>query len=76
MFYLFIVTYSYSIFVNIKACLFSVIPITKCSRPLNEPPHEKTKNLHRRKQSGNCTADQRLCFRYKDSTILHLPSSF
>ena len=40
----------------------------------NEPPHEKTNNLHMRKQrrrsvSGNREADQRLCFHYMDSTI-------
>ena len=41
-----------------------------------EPPHGKTNNLHRRKQRrrsaqlrGNREADQRLCFRYSDSTI-------
>ena len=32
-----------------------------------EPHHEKTGLLNVRKQ--NCTADQRLCFRYTDSTI-------
>ena len=35
-----------------------------------EPLHEKTNNLHMRKQRrSNCTADQRLCFRHMDSTI-------
>ena len=42
-----------------------------------EPPHGKTNNLHRQKQGadqlrgnrGNREADQRLCFRYTDSTI-------
>ena len=40
-----------------------------------EPPRGKTNNLHRRKQRqadqlrGNREADQRLCFRYSDSTI-------
>ena len=41
-----------------------------------EPPYGKTKNLHRRKQRrrsdqlcSNCEADQRLCFRYSDSTF-------
>ena len=44
-----------------------------------EPPHEKTNNVLRRKQRrrsdqqcSNCTADQRLCFRYMDSEILLL----
>ena len=32
-----------------------------------EPPHGKTNNLHRQKQSRE--ADQRLCFRFTDSTI-------
>ena len=48
---------------------------------LFEPPHEKTNNLHMRKQRrrsasrlpdqlrGKREADQRLCFRYSDSTI-------
>ena len=37
---------------------------------LNEPPHGKTNNLHRRKQRrSNCEADQRLCFHYSDSAI-------
>ena len=45
-----------------------------------EPPHGKTNNLHRRKQSvdqlrGNREADQRLCFRYSDSTIFLLLKS-
>ena len=32
--------------------------------------HEKTNNLHMRKQRRSyCTADQRLCFRHSDSTI-------
>ena len=40
-----------------------------------EPPLGNTNNLHRRKQKGadqlrgNREADQRLCFRYTDSTI-------
>ena len=39
-----------------------------------EPRHEKTNILHMRKQGadqlrGNREADQRLCFRYIDSTI-------
>ena len=34
-----------------------------------EPPREKTNNLH------NCEADQRLCFRYKNSTIPLLSKS-
>ena len=38
-----------------------------------EPHHEKTGFLNVRKQ--NCTADQRLCFRYTDSTILLLRKS-
>ena len=30
---------------------------------INEPPHGKTNNLHRRKQRrSNCEADLRLCF--------------
>ena len=50
----------------------------------NEPPHGKTKNLHtiRRKQKAqisfavlNSEADQRLCFRYTDSTIPLLSKS-
>ena len=39
---------------------------------------EKTRFLHMRKQrrrSGNREADQRLCFRYTDSTIPLLPKS-
>ena len=35
-----------------------------------EPCHEKTVFLSRQKQRrSNCTADQRICFRYSDSTI-------
>ena len=40
-----------------------------------EPHHEKTNNLPRRKNKGadqlrgNREADQRLCFRYTDSTL-------
>ena len=41
-----------------------------------EPPNGKTNNLHRRKQRcrsdqlrGNREADQRLCFRYSESTV-------
>ena len=43
-----------------------------------EPRHEKTNNLHMRKQRRRSAsrlhreADQRLCFRYSDSTILLL----
>ena len=33
-----------------------------CKDSTNEPPHGKTNNLHRRKQSGNREADQHLCF--------------
>ena len=45
-----------------------------------EPRPEKTGFLHMRKQRrrsarGNSEADQRLCFRYTDSTIPHLPKS-
>ena len=45
---------------------------------VNEPPHGKTNNLHMRKQRrrsasqlprSNWEADQRLCFRYTESTI-------
>ena len=40
------------------------------------PAHEKTNNLHMRKQRrSNCEADQRLCFRYTDSTITLLSKS-
>ena len=45
-----------------------------CSRTM-EPPHGKTNNLHMRKQRRRSAsrlhreADQRLCFRYTDSTI-------
>ena len=40
---------------------------------INEPPHEKTNNLHRLKKVADqlrskCEADQRLCFRYWEST--------
>ena len=42
----------------------------------NEPRYEKTVFLHMRKQRrSNCAADQRLCFRYTDSTIPLLPKS-
>ena len=41
-----------------------------------EPQHKETNNLHVQKQSrrvcSNCTADQRLCFRYTANTILLL----
>ena len=45
-----------------------------------EPCREKTGFLHMRKQDadqirGNREADQRLCFRYSDSTIPLLPKS-
>ena len=45
-----------------------------------EPRHEKTNGLHMRKQrrrsaSRNSEADQRLCFRYIDSTIPLLSKS-
>ena len=33
------------------------------ARQINEPPNEKTNNLHRRKQR------RRFCFRYTDSTV-------
>ena len=42
---------------------------------INEPPREKTNNLHTGENKdadqlrGNREADQRLCFRYSDSTI-------
>ena len=48
---------------------------------LYEPRHEKTGFLHMRKNKdayqlcGNREADQRLCFRYTDSTIPLLPTS-
>ena len=47
----------------------------------NEPRHEKTKILHicenkdEDQLRGNCEADQRLCFRYIDSTIPVLSKS-
>ena len=46
----------------------------------NEPRYVKTSFLHMRKQDadqlhGNHEADQRLCFRYTDSTIPLLPES-
>ena len=42
----------------------------------DEPLHENTNNLQRRKQScSNCTADQRLCVRHTDSTITLLLKS-
>ena len=47
----------------------------------NEPPYGKTNNLHMRKQRRrsasrlNREADQRLCFRYTDSTIPLLSKS-
>ena len=44
----------------------------------HEPRHEKTGFLHMRKQrrrSASREADQRLCFRYTDSTIPLLPKS-
>ena len=49
-------------------------------KTLNEPPHGKANNLPRRKQRrrsacSNCEADQRLCFRYSDSTVPLLPKS-
>ena len=60
----------------------AVYCVTHCSYSLTgqrfEPPHGKTNNLHRRKQrrrSGNREADQRLCFRYSDSTISLLSKS-
>ena len=41
-----------------------------------EPRREKTGFLHMGKQRrGNREADQRLCFRYTDSTIPLLPKS-
>ena len=45
-----------------------------CMRPQYEPRYEKTGFLHMRKQRAdplrsNCAADQRVCFRYTDSTI-------
>ena len=36
---------------------------------VDELPHQKTNGLHMRKKMQNCTADQRLCFHYKDITI-------
>ena len=47
---------------------------------LNEPRHEKTgfcicENKAADQLCGNRTADQRLCFRYMDSTIPLLPKS-
>ena len=44
----------------------NVTPVLE-SPPLNEPPHGKTNNLHRRKQIRRSAS--RLCFRYSDSTI-------
>ena len=48
---------------------------------LNEPRHEKTvffficENKDADQLRGNCEADQRLCFRYMDSTTPLLPIS-
>ena len=47
---------------------------------IQEPPHEKTgfclcENKDADQLSGNREADQRLCFRYIDSTIPLLPKS-
>ena len=51
---------------------------------LSRLPHEKINNLHMRKHRrrsasradrGNREADQRLCFRYTDSTLPLLPES-
>ena len=57
----------------VRTVLFSSI----LSNTIFEPPRGKTNNLHRRKQrrtsvisfAVNHEADQRLCFRYSNSTI-------
>ena len=60
--------------------LFCVMVYILEMRFINQPPHEKTNNLHRQKQSAdqlcsNWEADQRLCFRYMDGTIPLLSES-
>ena len=52
----------------------SAVPMHMFQILLIEPRHEKTGFLHMRKKDadqlrGNREADQRLCFRYTDSTI-------
>ena len=56
--------------------LYSLILLLK-----NEPPHQKTNNLHKCENNGadqirgNREADKRLCVRYLDSTIPLLRSN-
>ena len=65
---------------TLKLLLITTIK-TFINKTLNEPRHEKTCFLHMRKPKAqiSCavtrTADQRLCFRYTDSTIPLLPKS-
>ena len=65
-----------------NVCQDTVQPHCNTSSYKIEPPHGKTNNLHRRKQrrrsaNGHREADQRLCFRYSDSTIpLYLTPKF
>ena len=71
-------TVSGSIATNMAHSKLSYIPTKNI---IIEPPHGKTKYLYRRKERrrdqlrSNCEADQRLCFRYKDSTISLLSKS-
>ena len=64
-----------------KCCAFHFLPLVPNAAhsilSKIEPPHQKTDNLHMQKQRRRsaCEADQRLCFRYTDSTIPLLSKS-
>ena len=54
---------------GIKVCLFIVIVIFHLSRIVRKPAFCISENKDAEQLPGNREANQRLCFRYKDSTI-------
>ena len=69
---------SHHIMINVTLWFTFLITLKcSCHYTIYEPHHEKTGFLPERKTKAqiscavtNCIADQRLCFRYKDSAIL------
>ena len=60
----------------ISEFIFAGVDTVSLNHKTCMPCHEKTGFLPMRKQRRiYCTADQRLCFRYRDSTITLLPKS-
>ena len=56
-------------------CQFPIVCADNLSLVMRKPAFCICENKDADQLRGNCEADQRLCFRYTDSTILLLPKS-